>query len=107
MLCGEFQRVTIEFENTGNTALKSLYVASTCPELYSLGEPDKCTSQVTAIALPSGSLAPKKTHSVCMWLRAPDIKGTTNLEMLFYYENIKNNSNLRYDTSYTITPDCV
>jgi hypothetical protein len=35
-----------------------------------------------------------------MWLRAPDTKGTANLEMLFYYENANGNSNPRYELMF-------
>ena len=102
MLCGELQQVTLEFQNTGNTALTSLYVASPTPELFSFGEASlqrQGAHQVTQISLPSdmaGRLSPGQTHTVHMWLRAPDTKGATNLEMLFYYENVNSNSNPRY-----------
>jgi hypothetical protein len=103
MLCGEVQRVTLEFKNTGNAALTALYVASTPPELFSLGETSPQRSgapQVTQISFPNnmaGQLSPGQTHTVPMWLRAPDTKGTTNLEMLFYYENANGSSNPRYE----------
>jgi hypothetical protein len=103
MLCGEVQHVTLEFRNTGNTALTALYVASTTPELFSLGEtsPQRPGArQVTQISLPDNmadKLSPGQTHTVPMWLQAPDTKGTTKLDMLFYYENENNNSNPRYE----------
>jgi len=103
MLCGELQQVTLEFQNIGNTALTSLYVASPTPELFSFGEASlqrQGAHQVTQISLPSdmaARLCPGQTHTVHMWLRAPDTKGTMNLEMLFYYENVNSNSNPRYE----------
>lgn len=103
MLCGELQQVTLEFQNIGNTALTSLYVASPTPELFSFGEASlqrQGALQVTQIFLPSDMAArlfPGQTHTVHMWLRAPDTKGTTNVEMLFYYENVNRSSNPRYE----------
>jgi hypothetical protein len=103
LLCGELQHVTLEFKNIGNTALTALYVASTTPELFSLGEtsPQRPGArQVTQISFPknmAAQLSPGQTHAVPMWLRAPDTKGTTNLEMLFYYENANGCSNPRYE----------
>ena len=103
MLCGELQQVMLEFQNTGNTALRVLYVASPTPELFSFGEASlqrQGAHQVTQISLPSDTaacLCPGQTHTVHMWLRAPDTKGITNLEMLFYYENVNSNSNPRYE----------
>jgi hypothetical protein len=106
MLCGELQHVMLEFRNTGNTALTALYVASTTPELFSLGEtlPQRPGAhQVTQICFPNNmaaKLSPGQTHTVPMWLRAPDTKGITNLEMLFYYENANSNSNPRYELMF-------
>jgi hypothetical protein len=103
MLCGELQQVTLEFQNTGSTALTSLYVASSTPELFSFGKASsqqQGAHQVTQISLPKDMVArlcPGQTHTVPMWLRAPDTKGITNLEMLFYYENVNSNSDPRYD----------
>jgi hypothetical protein len=103
MLCGELQQVTLEFQNIGNTALTALYVASATPELFSFGEPSPWqpgARQVTQISLQNhlvAHLSPGQTHTVPMWLRAPDTKGTTNLEMLFYYESVNSNSNPRYE----------
>jgi hypothetical protein len=103
MLCGELQRVTLEFQNTGRTALTALYVASPTPELFSFGEASlqqQGAHQVTHISLPNdmaACLCLGQTHTVPMWLRAPDTKGITNLEMLFYYENVNSNSNPRYE----------
>jgi len=103
MLCGELQQVMLEFQNAGNAALTSLYVASPTPELFSFGDTSlqrHGAHQVTQISLPSdmaARLCPGQTHTVHMWLRAPDTKGTTNLEMLFYYENVNSNSNPRYE----------
>jgi hypothetical protein len=103
MLCGELQHITLEFQNTGNTALTALYVASTTPELFSLGvtSPQRPGAhQVAQISFPNNmasQLSPGQTHTVPMWLRAPDTKGTTDLEMLFYYESANVNSNPRYE----------
>jgi hypothetical protein len=103
MLCGELQQVTLEFQNTGNAALTALYVASTTPDLFSFGQPSlqrPGVHQVTQISLPShmvAHLSPGQIHTVPMWLRAPDTKGITNIEMLFYYENANSNSNPRYE----------
>lgn len=103
MLSGELQHVTLEFKNTGNTPLTALYVASTTPELFSLGGTSSQRSgshQVTQISFPNNmasQLSPGQSHTVPMWLRAPDTKGTTNLEMLFYYENANSSSNPRYE----------
>lgn len=106
MLCGELQHVTLEFKNIGNTALTALYVASTTPELFSLGDtlPQRPGAhQVTQISFPNNmtaQLSPGQTHTVPMWLRAPDTKGTKNLEMLFYYENANGNSIPRYELMF-------
>jgi hypothetical protein len=103
VLSGELQQVALEFQNIGNTALTALYVASTTPELFSLGQPSPQrpgVHQVTQISLPDhmvALLSPGQTHTVPMWLRAPDTKGTANIEMLFYYENVDSNSNPRYE----------
>jgi hypothetical protein len=103
MLCGELQQVTLEFQNTGKTALTALYVASPTPELFSFGEASpqrQGAHQVTQISLPNDMAAclfPGQTHTIPMWLRAPDTNGITNLEMLFYYENVNSSSNPRYE----------
>ncbi|XP_021914689.1 trafficking protein particle complex subunit 8 isoform X2 [Zootermopsis nevadensis] len=96
MLCGELQRVTLEFQNTGNAALTALYVASTTPELFSLGQPLPQQPGVHQVTHVVAHLFPGQTHAVPMWLRAPDTKGITSIEMLFYYENANSNSNPRY-----------
>lgn len=97
MLCGELQRVTLEFQNTGNAALTALYVASTTPELFSLGQPLPQQPGVHQVTHVVAHLFPGQTHAVPMWLRAPDTKGITSIEMLFYYENANSNSNPRYE----------
>lgn len=93
MLCGEMQKVNMRFKNIGSAALSNLYLTSSIPELISCtGYPVCDTGQGTSpevikISLPGGQLAPGQKHVESMWLRAPDYRGITNLEIMFYYEN--------------------
>nr|CAD7257197.1 unnamed protein product [Timema shepardi] len=81
MLCGELQRVTLEFTNIGSAPLTRLYIGCTSPELFFIEGLGPGAQQITGIPLPSEQLAPGRRHSVAMWLRAPDNKGSANLEM--------------------------
>nr|CAD7454701.1 unnamed protein product [Timema tahoe] len=81
MLCGELQRVTLEFTNIGSAPLTRLYIGCTSPELFFIEGMGSGAQQITGIPLPSDQFAPGRRHSVAMWLRAPDNKGSANLEM--------------------------
>ncbi|XP_046999759.1 trafficking protein particle complex subunit 8 isoform X1 [Schistocerca americana] len=93
MLCGEMQNVSIRFKNIGSAPLSNLYLASSVPELISCAGYPVCDTgqgtipEVIKISLPGGQLAPGQKHMESMWLRAPDYRGITNLEIMFYYEN--------------------
>lgn len=93
MLCGEMQKVNMRFKNIGSAALSNLYLTSSIPELISCTGYPVCdtgqgtTPEVIKISLPGGQLAPGQKHVESMWLRAPDYRGITNLEIMFYYEN--------------------
>lgn len=92
MLCGEMQHVEVEFSNIGNAALGNLHLASSTPHLFSIGSSSsemrhRKEMEVIKIPLPNNILHQGETHTVPMWIRAPDRMGTTYLEMLFYYES--------------------
>lgn len=107
MLCNQIQPITIEMRNVGNGGLHNIYLVTTTPHFISTcefyknkvskvnldldtqvaREKESRKNHVAHIPLPSGSLDPDGTHSVNIWLKAPEVKGPVTVDLLIYYEN--------------------
>ncbi|XP_075215467.1 trafficking protein particle complex subunit 8 homolog l(3)76BDm isoform X2 [Lycorma delicatula] len=83
LVCGELQSVQVELHNCGSTPVSRIMVVSSTPHLFSIG--DKRPSGICIIPL-STPLEPQQTAAVQMSLRAPDLKGSSFLHLLFYYQ---------------------
>lgn len=125
LLCGEVHPVTLQFTNVGSSPLHKLKITSTNPEFYTFGchgdlpmfpciyqtktevkedqtnsHTSVCLENVTVssvldISLPSGTLQPKSTVSVPAWIRGNDIGGIHEIDFIFYYEPVQENTKIR------------
>ncbi|XP_029042782.1 trafficking protein particle complex subunit 8 [Osmia bicornis bicornis] len=106
MLCGEIQKLEVTLKNVGNASLTNVYVASTDAKLISLGDEYINTQEehtvkrsnrlVIKVPLSSDVLNVGETHTIPLWIRAPDEKGNHRLDLLFYYENIDSKSIIKH-----------
>ncbi|KAL1493024.1 hypothetical protein ABEB36_011167 [Hypothenemus hampei] len=115
-LTGELQRVSIDLHNNGSVSLKNVMIATSVPHLLSncelnTNQKNYFTSDIdpsvnkdqwsrknhiTSIPLPEGQLDKGQSVSFHIWLRAPDVKGHSSIDLLTYYENIDSKSVPRY-----------
>uniref|UniRef100_A0A1B6JUM6 Uncharacterized protein n=4 Tax=Homalodisca liturata TaxID=320908 RepID=A0A1B6JUM6_9HEMI len=93
MLSGELSTVTVRLENCGNLAVTRLLVTCGTPGLVALGSPQR--GDVMEVALPVG-LAPGASVSVDMQVRAHDLRGSYTADLLFYYENTRDQAKPLY-----------
>lgn len=111
MLKNELHKVCVEVTNAGSDALHNIYIATSKPHLLSSCEfrnntqlnfeDDLETSQtkekaarkqhVAHLPLPNEQLDPGQTHVFNIWLKAPDDVGPASIDLLMYYENIRDN----------------
>ncbi|XP_012154048.1 trafficking protein particle complex subunit 8 homolog l(3)76BDm isoform X2 [Megachile rotundata] len=106
MLCGEIQKLEITLKNVGNASLSNVYLASTDAKLISLGDEysnsqedhvaKKSNRLIIKIPLPSDTLNVGETHTIPVWIRAPDEKGNHRLDLLFYYENVDSKTMIKH-----------
>lgn len=115
ILCGEMQKITVNFQNTGSIPLHNIHWATTDPEILTsefnnkiyttnldnvetAAAKDKLIrkNHVTYVPLSSNSLVPGQTVSFSLWLKAPPTKGIYSVALLIYYENMNSNSIPRY-----------
>ncbi|XP_046659166.1 trafficking protein particle complex subunit 8-like [Homalodisca vitripennis] len=93
MLSGELGTVTVRLENCGNLPVTRLLVTCGTPGLVALGSPQR--GDVMEVALPVG-LAPGASVSVDMQVRAHDLRGSYTADLLFYYENTRDQAKPLY-----------
>lgn len=85
MLSGELISVTVYMENFGRLPVSRILVASPVTNLFSLRHTEGGVGSVPL----KEPVAPGQSISIPMKIRAPDIKGTSNIDLLFYYESLK------------------
>lgn len=83
MLCGELSIVTVTLENCGSLPVTRLLMASTSPECVSLGQR---RGELCEVSLPS-PLVPGASMQTLMRLRAPHLRGSYTMHLLFYCES--------------------
>ncbi|XP_077295309.1 trafficking protein particle complex subunit 8 homolog l(3)76BDm [Arctopsyche grandis] len=121
LLCGELQRMSVEFKNIGRVGLKNLFVGLSHPQYLSLSV-DNSVKPFAALIESKytkplviqderqlllekekrirnrhclkvlDSLGAGQTYSTVLWLRAPEQTGNHKLHALFYYENMHANA---------------
>lgn len=85
MLSGELIDVTVHMQNFGQLPVSRILLTSTVRNLFSLGHTE---GEVGFVPLKE-PITPGQSVHVPMKIRAPDIKGTLNIDLLFYYESLK------------------
>uniref|UniRef100_A0A1B6D9P4 Trafficking protein particle complex subunit 8 n=1 Tax=Clastoptera arizonana TaxID=38151 RepID=A0A1B6D9P4_9HEMI len=83
MLCGELLHITVHLENIGTLPVSRVLLGSPTPGLFSVG---KHQGEVAVLPL-SKPLTPGQKTQLPMQIRAPDIKGQSMLEFMFYYDS--------------------
>lgn len=84
LVCGELQYVDVELYNHSLIPVSRIMVSSSTPQLLSIGE--KRPAGICVIPLKE-PLQPIQAISVKLSVRAPDVKGSSILHLLFYYES--------------------
>lgn len=92
MLSGELIDVTVHMQNFGKLPVSRILLASTVSNLFSLGHTE---GEVGSVPLKE-PIAPGQSVHVPMKIRAPDIKGTSDIDFLFYYESLKEVTKSQY-----------
>ncbi|XP_025837429.1 trafficking protein particle complex subunit 8 isoform X2 [Agrilus planipennis] len=116
MLCDELQKIPMEIKNVGNSSIDKIYMATSTPQLISISEfnnkpwsnreSDLKTPAarekelrrlcVTQLPLQGDKLDPGQSKSFNIWIKAPSEKGTINIDILIYYENLSNSNMPKY-----------
>ena len=105
LLCGEVQKCSFIFKNTGQIPLKNLYVISNKLDYFSFGENiDNCytlennfvniinkpkTKDIIQIPLDENILVPNKEIEMPVNIYGLDNSGVHELDLLFYYEPLE------------------
>ncbi|CAH1153382.1 unnamed protein product [Phaedon cochleariae] len=115
-LANELQKVSVDFCNTSSVPLRNILMATSVPHLLSncefkcdtdhSGTHDLSTpaarekyvrkNHLTSVPLPGNVLEPGQTIPIHIWIRAPNVKGPTSIDLLIYYENVVKTSIPRY-----------
>ena len=125
MYCGEVQAIQLCLQNTGHLPMHNLRVATTQPQLFTLGQnhhiPDACDCHgvyqmlsgspaeeapdgeryesaidyVLPVRLTGGMLEPGQTCSIPVWVQAPSTPAAHVIDLLFYFESTISNPKLR------------
>ncbi|KAG5890112.1 hypothetical protein JTB14_005243 [Gonioctena quinquepunctata] len=116
-LADELQRVSVTFQNTSTVPLRNILMATSVPHLLcdcefkqetddgfdpsNLSTPTSKEkfvrkNHLTSVPLPRDVLEPGQTLPIYIWVKAPNIRGPTTIDLLIYYENALKNSIPRY-----------
>ncbi|CAH1982606.1 unnamed protein product [Acanthoscelides obtectus] len=113
-LSDEVQKVTIDFQNTSSVPLNNIYMATSVPRLLcnceiketpvnyesintpALKEKIMRKNHLMRVPLPDGVLEPGQLCTFNVWIKAPNTKGTTDIDLLIYYENCNKKGNPKY-----------
>lgn len=112
-LADEVQRISVDFQNISSVPLQNIYLVTSVPHLVSYVEfrkPAKTLvnlsdittpssreklarkNHITAVPLARNVLEPGQTTTVNVWIKAPNYKGHTAIDLLVYYENVDKQS---------------
>ena len=112
LLCGELQKVKVTFSNEGEGSLYRLHSASTNANLFAFDatssdnkdidvpefqkkQLNRFVEHVSKISLPDDCLNTKDKMECTMWVQGRQGSGTSNEELLFYYESADANASMR------------
>lgn len=112
LLQNEIQKISVELKNAGNDFLHNIYIATSKPyslsscdfredkqnnvdyDLETLASKEKLArkNHLAHLKLPNEKLEPGQTHNFNIWLKAPEEIGLSTIDLLIYYENVRENS---------------
>lgn len=112
LLQNEIQKISIDITNVGTDSLHNTFIATSRPDLLSscdfknhidngidhdienLISKEKTArkNHVAVLRLPEDKLEPNQSYSFNIWLKAPDEVGPACIDLLIYYENVRENS---------------